>query len=112
MFCAFEGPPTVVRLHGRGEAVLPEDPRFPELRAAFEGMPEYAVRSVILVEVERVSDSCGFAVPFLDYAGERRLLAEWAGRKSPAELAAYRRERNATSIDGLPGLDVALGFHP
>lgn len=109
MFCAFEGPPTIVRLHGRGEAVFPADPRFADLRRAFPDHDEHGLRSIILVEVERISDSCGFAVPLMRYVGERGLLTEWARRKSPEELAAYRRERNAVSIDGLPGLDGALG---
>lgn len=109
MFCAFAGPPTIVRLHGRGEVVLPEDPTFASLRPAFEGQEDHGVRSIIVVEVERVSDSCGFAVPYLDYVGERTLLAEWAERKSDEDLAVYWKQRNATSIDGLPGLAATLG---
>ena len=105
MFCAFAGPPNIVRLHGHGEAVLLDDPRFPSLRAAFsEDHEDHGLRSIIVVDVDRVSDSCGFAVPLLDYAGERTLLSEWAGRKSTEELVTYRKERNATSIDGMPGL--------
>ncbi len=104
MFCAFAGPPNIVRLHGRGEAVLPDDPGFPSLRAQFSEQTDHGVRSVIVVDVDRVSDSCGFAVPLLDYAGERTLLTEWAGRKSTEDLVTYRKERNATSIDGMPGL--------
>jgi hypothetical protein len=107
MFCAFTGPPRVVRLHGTGEPVLPGDPRFPALRALFGDMRDHGVRSVIVVDVERVSDSCGFSVPLLDYVGERTLLAEWSDRKSDDDLVAYRNERNAASIDGLPGLDGA-----
>lgn len=110
MFCAFEGPPKIVRLHGRGEAVLPADPRFADLRRAFpEEHTEHGLRSIILVDVERISDSCGFAVPLMQYVGERGLLTEWAQRKSAEELVAYRRQRNATSIDGLPGLAEELG---
>jgi hypothetical protein len=109
MFCAFDGPPKIVRLHGRGEAVRPDDPRFAELRRAFADHTDHGLRSIILVDVERVSDSCGFAVPLMQYVGERGLLTEWAQRKSPEELVAYRRQRNATSIDGLPALDEALG---
>jgi hypothetical protein len=103
MFCAFAGPPTIVRLHGRGEVVLPDDCRFASLRQAFDGQEDHGVRSIIVVEVERVSHSCGFAVPNLDYVGERPLLAQWAARKSEDDLAAYWKERNGTSIDGLPG---------
>jgi Pyridoxamine 5'-phosphate oxidase len=104
MFCAFTGPPNIVRLHGRGEAVLPEDPRFAELYAGFGVQAQHGLRSVIVVDVDRVSDSCGFAVPLLDYAGERTLLDNWAARKTDEDLVAYRKERNAASIDGLPAL--------
>jgi hypothetical protein len=100
MFCAFEGPPKIVRLHGRGIAVLPGQPRFDELLAAFDTTSLHGLRSVIEVTVIRVSDSCGYAVPLMAYAGERDLLHQWAGRKSPAELDEYRATRNATSIDG------------
>jgi hypothetical protein len=112
MFCGFAGPPKVVRLYGTGEPVLPEDPRFPTLRALFTDMRDHGVRSVIVVDVERVSDSCGFAVPLLDYVGERTLLAEWSDRKSDDDLVAYRNARNAASIDGLPGLDGASRRSP
>jgi hypothetical protein len=104
MFCAFDGPPKIVRIYGRGEAVLPDDPRFPELWAAFDEMPSHGLRSVIVVEVDRVSDSCGYAVPLLEYAGERTLLTESHGRKSVEDMVEYRKQKNATSIDGLPAL--------
>jgi Pyridoxamine 5'-phosphate oxidase len=104
MFCAFAGPPNIVRLHGRGEAVLPDDTRFGKLRSTFRAGRDHGVRSVIVIDVERVSDSCGFAVPYLDYVGDRPLLDQWADNRSPSDLAAYRATRNATTIDGLPGL--------
>ena len=102
MFCAFEGPPRIVRLHGRGEAVLPGDPRFDGLLARFRPRP--GVRSVIRIDLQRVTDSCGFGVPLLRFDGERDQLDEWAARKGPEGIAAYQTERNARSIDGLPGL--------
>jgi len=103
MFSALSGPPKIVRLHGRGHVVEPGDPRFPALRARF---PEHldAVRSVIVVDVERVSDSCGYGVPQYEYVGDRRQLGEWARRKGPEGVARYRAEKNHTSIDGLPGV--------
>jgi hypothetical protein len=104
MFCAFAGPPNIVRLYGKGEAVLPDDPRFPALRKEFGPLPDHGLRSIIVVDVDRVSDSCGYAVPFMDYVGERTLLTQHNGRKSDEDLAIYHKERNATSIDGLPGL--------
>jgi Pyridoxamine 5'-phosphate oxidase len=102
MFCAFEGPPNIVRLHGRGSVVLPGEPRFDELLTAFDAPLHPGLRSVIEVTVTRVSDTCGFGVPLMAYAGDRDLLPQWAARKSPAELAKYWATRNATSIDGQP----------
>jgi hypothetical protein len=103
MFCRFEGGPLIVRLHGRGEAVLPDDGRFDALRERFPAdVP--AVRSVIRVDVHRVSTSCGYGVPLMTYDADRTRLREWAERRGPEGVAAYRAERNAASIDGLPGL--------
>jgi len=104
MFCAFAGPPNVVRLHGTGRAILPADPDHDGLLAAFPGARTHGLRSIIDVTVERISDSCGFAVPLMDYVGDRDLLAEWAGRRTDADLADYANTRNAHSIDGLPAL--------
>ena len=110
MLCAFEGPPRIVRLHGRGEVIEPEDLRFASLRGAF---PESMnTRSIIVVHLERASDSCGFAVPQYRYEGQRKHLDEWAEKKGPEKLQAYRQTKNAHSIDGLPGLarlDEATG---
>ena len=102
MWCAFEGPPRIVRVHGRGRAVLPGDAEWDELSAAFP--PRRGARAVIVVEADRISDSCGYSVPLLAYQGDRTRLAEWADARTDEELAAYRADRNARSIDGLPGL--------
>ena len=102
MFCAFEGPPNIVRLYGRGEAVEPADPRFEGLAKQFPAGP--GVRAVILVRVERASDSCGYGVPLYTYEAERSAMAAWAEKKGPEGLVKYQREKNAASIDGLPGL--------
>jgi len=107
MFCAFSGPPKIVRLHGRGEAVEPGDPRFAGLAAKFPSEP--GVRAVILVNVERVSDSCGYGVPLYEYQGERTALGAWAEKKGTDGLEEYQRTRNAASIDGLPGLRWVSG---
>jgi Pyridoxamine 5'-phosphate oxidase len=102
MFCAFEGPPNIVRLHGRGEVVEPQDPDFEKLVELFNADP--GVRAVIRVDVDRVSSSCGYAVPQYRYDSQRRQLAAWADRKGDDGLKQYRVEKNATSIDGLPAL--------
>jgi Pyridoxamine 5'-phosphate oxidase len=106
MFCAFAGPPKIARLHGRGRCVTPDDPRFVELVQAFPGTHGPGLRSIIEIEVARVSDSCGFQVPLMTYTGDRSMLADWAERKGPDGMAEYRATRNATSIDGLPALPV------
>jgi len=111
MFCAFEGPPRILRLHGRGEVLMNDDPRFAELLAAAEfadpSIPE-ARRSIIVVEVERISDSCGFGVPLMSLEGHRdhhALASAKRVRTMGAEGAEdFRRERGARSIDGLPAL--------
>lgn len=112
MLCAFEGPPRIVRLHGRGRVVPTGDPEFGELveRCRFEGSPvAEARRAVILIEVERVAESCGYGVPLMDYQGDRE-HSELTARKrlrsgGPDALERYRAEENAVSIDGLPALD-------
>ena len=102
MFCAFAGRPRIVRLHGRGEPVLPGDPRFGELAGRFSQHP--GVRAVVRVEVDRVADSCGYAVPLMDFVGDRDVLDMWAHKKGERRLVTYRAAKNAASIDGLPGL--------
>jgi len=102
MFCAFEGSPNILRIHGKGEAIEPDDPEWDELRGRFPDLP--GSRSVIRVRVERVSDSCGFAVPRYRYEGDRSTLADWAVKKGPEAVAAYKAEKNRKSLDGLPGL--------
>lgn len=102
MFCAFEGPPRILRLQGRGEVLEPSHPDFATLRARFPELP--GVRSIIRVQVERIADSCGYGVPRYVYEGERTQLVEWAERKGPDGVVAYRAENNVRSIDGLPGL--------
>ena len=102
MFCSFSGPPKIVRLHGRGTVILPGDPGFDSLLTQF---PKHVgVRSVIAIDVERISDSCGYGVPTYEFVGERNALAEWANRKTGEQLESYRAETNARSIDGLKGL--------
>jgi len=103
MCCAFEGPPNIVRLYGRGEAIPADDPRATPLVALFPAHP--GARAVVRVDVDRVATSCGYAVPMLTFAGDRPTLDEWTERKGVDGLVAYRSENNAVSIDGLPALD-------
>ena len=105
MFCAFEGAPQILRFHGRGEALPAGSAEYEKLKAAFPDYP--GARAIVRVRVARISDSCGFGVPRYDYVGERDTLARWAEAKGADGLRQYRRDRNARSLDGLPGLDVS-----
>ncbi|MFD7557514.1 pyridoxamine 5'-phosphate oxidase family protein [Streptomyces sp. NPDC059533] len=108
MWCAFSGPPNIVRIHGEGEAVFRDDPRWEELVALFGDADGPAARAVILVRAKRIADVCGFAVPFMEYQGERTLHAEYFGRKTDEEFAEYCEKKVETSLDGLPALPVPL----
>lgn len=104
MLCAFEGKPKVCRLHGRGTVHPRGTPAFEELVARFPSRS--GTRSVVEVDVERVSTSCGFGVPLMEYRGMRDEMDEWVERKGGEPgMVAYRAKRNAESIDGLPGWD-------
>lgn len=104
MFCAFDAKPNIVRLYGCAEFLSVDDPAAAPLVALF---PRHVgARTVVRVTVEHVSTSCGYAVPLMDFVGERPTLDEWAGRRGPDGIATYQAEKNATSIDGLPGLPV------
>lgn len=103
MFCAFEGGPKIVRLHGRAEGILPGDPRFADLAAHFP--PNPGTRAIFHVAVGRVTDSCGYSVPFFDFKEPRESLDKWAANQGPEKMAAYRARKNGRSIDGLPAFD-------
>jgi hypothetical protein len=103
MFCAFEGPPRILRLFGTGVAHPLGTEGFDALRPHF---PELVgTRAIIVVELDRVQTSCGYSIPFMEHREERPTLFQWAERKGDDGLAAYWDEKNATSIDGLPALD-------
>ncbi len=112
MLCAFSERPRILRLHGRGEVVTPAEPRFAELleRGGFDqpSAPE-ARRALIVVDVARIADSCGYGVPLMTYEAQRPHMDAWAAKRlradGPDALVRYQRENNALSIDGLPALD-------
>lgn len=103
MFCAFDGPPKIVRLHGRGTVIAAGDDRFSKLASLFPANP--GTRAFVHIMIDRVSDSCGYSVPFYEYRGHRDALDRWAAAKEPEELHAYRATKNQRSIDGLPAFD-------
>ena len=100
MFCAFAGPPNILRLYGHGQTVLPDSNEWAALHTQF---PDYAgARQIIVAEIDRVQTSCGFAVPFMDYQSERETLVKWAETKGEPALTDYRNTKNIKSVDGLP----------
>lgn len=103
MFCAFEGRPNIVRLYGTGRVVLPGEETDDDLSAL--NRDRHGARSVIVADIHRTSSSCGFGVPFMEYTADRPTLTDWAGRMNDEQLADYRVEKNAVSIDGLPAVD-------
>ena len=100
MFCAFHGPPNIVRLHGHGEVFALNHPRYAELAARFS--PHPAARAIICVRIDRVSESCGFGVPLMAFQAHRDNAEKWALKKGPDGLRKYVEEKNQLSIDGLP----------
>jgi hypothetical protein len=110
MFCAFDGPPRVVRLYGRGTVHEPGDDAHDGLRRRLPDLP--GSRAVVDVAVDRVSSSCGFGVPLMELVGPREELVTSARRKGPEKMAAYRARKNSASIDGLPGLRPAASENP
>lgn len=105
LFCAFEGPPKILRLYGRGRVIEPTDAEYAARVGAFSLAA--TARALVLLEVTRIADSCGFAVPLFEYRGERDQLPRWCERKGESGLRVYQREKNALSLDGLPGLREA-----
>lgn len=100
MFCSFSESPLILRIYGRGRVVLPEDDEWPELRPHFPTIP--GERQIVLLDVESVQTSCGFAVPVYELKEERQRLVEWTLKKGEDGMLDYRREKNQVSIDGLP----------
>ena len=100
MFCSFDADPLILRLYGRGRAVHRQDAEWGELRRHFPGLP--GERQLIVLDVESVQTSCGYAVPRYRFDGERDTLARWAEKKGAAGLLDYWREKNQLSVDGLP----------
>ncbi len=101
MFCAFDGPPNILRLYGKGRAVLPGHTDWNELSQRFGLSESIGVRQVIVADITRVQTSGGFGVPLHEFQGDRDHMAKWAGRKGAEGLRAYRQEHNRISIDGL-----------
>ena len=100
MFCAFEGAPMILRLYGKGAVIQPNDDNWPETIAHF---PKLAgTRQVISIDIEMVQTSCGMSIPYFDFKEERLQLDDWAKSKGEEGIKDYWKEKNETSIDGIP----------
>lgn len=103
MFCAFEGPPQILRLYGKGRIAFRGSPDYRAFLDRFYGGDEpLGGRQITFLDIDLVQTSCGYGVPFFDHAGERPVLGRWAEAKGEEGLRAYRAEKNLSSIDGLP----------
>lgn len=100
MWTSFDADPLILRAYGRGRAVRRQDADWADLRAYFPTLP--GERQLIVLDIDAVQTSCGYAVPLYTYRGERETLARWAEKKGPVGLLDYWREKNQVSIDGLP----------
>lgn len=105
MMCAFDGPPKIFRFYGRGRAIEPHHADFAMTLAEFPQLP--AARNIVVIDVERIFDSCGYGVPLFKFEKDRDSLPNYFAGQSEDEILAYRENRNATSLDGLPGLDLS-----
>lgn len=104
MFCAFEGPPKIVRLHGTSEVFFLGSAQYDLLSPLFPACP--GGRAIVRVRLARISDSCGYAVPQYRFTGQRDTLVRWSESKGQDGLTEYRRAKNRRSLDGLPGIEA------
>lgn len=104
MWCAFDGPPLILRAYGQARVLTPADPGWAEADAAFE--PDPGARQIFDLDIDLVQTSCGYAVPLMDFRAERDVLADWSTRKGEDGIRAYWSEKNRTTLDGF---DTGIG---
>ena len=100
MFCAFQEPPVILRLYGKGRTILPDAPDWEPLYARFLPIP--GIRQIIVAAIDRVQTSCGMGVPLYEQIAQRQSLVKWAEKKGEDGIQAYQQQKNSSSIDGLP----------
>ena len=100
MFCSFAGAPLILRLYGTAEIIRPNSEKWTDLAAHFADFP--GTRQIVVLNVESLQTSCGYGVPLYEFAGDRNQLIKWAEKKGEDGIENYWREKNQTSIDGLP----------
>ncbi len=100
MWCAFSGPPLILRTYGEAKMIQSADPEWAALSDHLPDIP--GARQIFDLRIDMVQTSCGMAVPYLDFKEDRNLLREWSAKKSEQELKDYHQEKNSQSLDGLP----------
>ncbi|BAU52797.1 pyridoxamine 5'-phosphate oxidase family protein [Mucilaginibacter gotjawali] len=100
MFCAYDGPPMILRLYGKGYSVIPGDEEWEALAQNFNLV--MSTRQIIVADIDMVQTSCGYVVPYYQYGGERDTMPKWVASKGAEALETYKAEKNMQSIDGLP----------
>lgn len=100
MWCGFEKVPMILRAYGTARTLYPRDTEFDAFNADFP--PSHGARQIYDVTIEMVQKSCGYAVPFMDYAGDRDVLKNWAEKQGSDGIQSYWKDRNQTTIDGKP----------
>jgi hypothetical protein len=103
MFCAFEGKPFILRLHGEADVVETHHAEFCALKDRFPDLP--GMRSIIRLNVTRIADSCGWTVPLYEFAGTRDYYDNYARKLGADGIRAGQLAANMRSIDGLDGLE-------
>ncbi len=99
MFCAFEGKPLILRIYGSAKAVHKRDPEWNDLFPLFKPLP--GARQIFDITIDLVQSSCGMAVPYFSYVGDRELLTDWAVNKGDEGLKQYWEQKNRVSLDGI-----------
>ena len=100
MFCSFSGAPLILRLYGKGEVVHQSSEKWNALSTNFTAF--FGTRQIIVLHVESLQTSCGFGIPLYEYREDRPTLIDWAKNKGDEGVNRYWKEKNQTSIDGLP----------
>ena len=103
MFCAFDGGPKIMRFHGQGAVHELGSAEYEKLAPQFEEIA--GARAIIVVDVKRISDSCGWGVPLYDYKEDRQTLRLASEKEGPDGMSAYREKNNRQSLDGLVGYE-------
>ena len=98
MFCSFDKQPLILRLYGQARAIHPRDTEWNDLATQF---PEHTgARQFFKLNIELVQTSCGYAVPFYEYKGERPTLKKWADKHGKEGIEQYWKDNNVKSLDG------------